>query len=129
MELTPGAFAQFGGKIITPYKFTVEAWSLQIGPNPDSDSVFSANTTVTWKTLQVPDFNLVVTSSPKIDTPYVFVSRASQISAQLLNYRGTDNQLLYNWKLSPTDAFNKTLLSWSADSSVMNFAPNCLKFD
>lgn len=51
LEFTPGAFARYGGKILTPYTFFVETWSLQAGENPPTDSVFTAKTTVTWKTL------------------------------------------------------------------------------
>ena len=36
---------------------------------------------------------------------------------------------MYTWHLTPNEGFKKDLLSWSADRSVLNIAPKCLKFN
>lgn len=79
MELPPTVFNMAQGKLKTPYTFTMRAWSLQAGTDPDPLQVFSAKTTLKWTLADTPEFGLVVTTAPDPANPVLFTTQTNQI--------------------------------------------------
>ena len=108
--------------MLNKYDFVVETWSIEAGMMPVE--VFSSSQKVQWKTLQSPEFKLMIAEADN----KMYVTRTSEVLIDLTNYRSTYEFLTYDFTLTPPETGDVSLIRWSQDMSTLLFDPNALQF-
>ena len=146
MEIPFDAFVSQGGKVRTQYNFTLSTKSV-FSDSENSAVFFNRSTVVEWMELPNPDFNVELSSDTygsnvfsedvidfvKVGEHFkkdalpvkVLATEPNELKIALFNYRLTDPNLKYDWRLSPSTNKNSTAV-YSADNSAVMFPTGSL---
>jgi len=111
IQITPTVFERLGGKILNPYEFKLQTWSIESGMAPAS--TFNTTLRVEWKKLKAPEFTINIPE----EGGSIYVTKESEIQIVLSNYKSTYQYLTYDYVFTPEVDISK--IRWSVDNSAL----------